>query len=214
MNDQKQSRTQRTRQALFSAGFELMLGRSIEAIPIDELIAVAGVGKGSFFNHFGDKEGFKAAVALQVRSEIESQVGLANEREEDPLARLTGGMREVTRYACLNPKRAVAVLRMTVGATEKDYPLNEGLKTDINACVEAGLLRSEARESGVLFWLGLCTLLMTTVVENSLTERAAAEKLRDIMVMGLSGLGVDSARAEILAADSAERLTKDSELLS
>ena len=121
-------------------------------------------------------------------------------------------MREVTRYACLNPKRAVAVLRMTVGATEKDYPLNEGLKTDINACVEAGLLRSEARESGVLFWLGLCTLLMTTVVENSLTERAAAEKLRDIMVMGLSGLGVDSAQAEILAADSAERLTKDSEL--
>ena len=122
MTDQKQSRTQRTREALLGAGYELMRGRSIEAIPIDELIAVAGVGKGSFFNHFGDKDGFKAAVALQVRSEIETQVGRANEDEQDPLVRLAGGMREVTRYACLNPKRAVAVLRMTVGGYGERLP--------------------------------------------------------------------------------------------
>ena len=71
------------------------------------------------------------------------------------------------------------------------------------------MLRNEARESGVLFWLGLCTLLMTTVVENALTAEAAAGKLREIMLMGLLGLGVGVNQAQELSEKSAERLVAD-----
>ena len=45
-------RAARTRAALIAAGFDLLVERSIDAIPIDDLVAKAGVAKGSFFNHF------------------------------------------------------------------------------------------------------------------------------------------------------------------
>ncbi|MEM6485540.1 MAG: TetR/AcrR family transcriptional regulator [Pseudomonadota bacterium] len=202
----KLSRAERTREALLNAGYDLMLDRSFDAVAIDELIAMAGVGKGSFFNHFGDKEGFKAAVAMQVRGEIEAQVTRANCALSDPLERLAGGMREVVRYAIDNRSRTVAVLRMSVGATERDYPLNEGLRADLDACVAAGLVRPEAKQGGLLYWLGLCTVLMTHFVEHSVPVEESAQKLHDIMFLGLTGLGANEPKAEEISARSAIQL--------
>ena len=64
-------RAARTRAALLDAGLELMVERPIDAIPIDDFIARAGVAKGSFFNHFTDKQSFANAVAAKVRQELE-----------------------------------------------------------------------------------------------------------------------------------------------
>ena len=47
-------RAARTRAALLAAGFDLLVERPIDAIPIDDVVARAGVAKGSFFNHFAD----------------------------------------------------------------------------------------------------------------------------------------------------------------
>ena len=55
-------RAARTRTALLEAGLDLLADRPIDAIAIDELVAAAGVAKGSFFNHFGDKYGFANAI--------------------------------------------------------------------------------------------------------------------------------------------------------
>ena len=43
-------RAERTRAALIAAGFDLLVERPIDGIPIDEIVAKAGVGKGSFFS--------------------------------------------------------------------------------------------------------------------------------------------------------------------
>lgn len=202
------NRAMRTRDALLAAGFDLMAQRSIEAIPIDDLVAKAGVGKGSFFNHFGDKSGFKAALAVQVRGDIETQIALANSKVDDPLERLAGGMREVTDYALVNRKRTIAMLRMTVGATAADNPMNEGVRADLEACVDAKLLRAEARTSGILFWLGACIATMTHVVERKLTRAEAADILRDMLLFGLTGLGATEARSRRVAVQSATLLVE------
>ena len=137
MQNTKSDRAARTRDALLAAGFDLMFDRSVDAIPIDDLVAAAGVGKGSFFNHFGDKEGFKAALAIEVRGEIETKITTANLGVTEPLERLAGGMREVTDYALKNRKRTISMLRMMVGSTGKEYPLNEGVRADIAMCADA-----------------------------------------------------------------------------
>ena len=181
-----------------------MLDRSVDAIPIDDLVAAAGVGKGSFFNHFGDKEGFKAAMAIQVRGEIETKITTANLGVTEPLERLAGGMREVTDYALINRKRTISMLRMMVGSTGKEYPLNEGVRADIVMCVEAKLIRPKSEQTAMLYWLGLCVALITHVVEVDLSREKAAALLSEFILSGLSGLGADTS----VAIDIAERFSR------
>ena len=169
-----------------------MLDRSVDAIPIDDLVAAAGVGKGSFFNHFGDKEGFKAALAIEVRGEIETKITTANLGVTEPLERLAGGMREVTAYALKNRKRTISMMRMMVGSTGKEYPLNEGVRADISMCAGAKLIRAKSEQVAMLYWLGLCVALITHVVEVDLTREKAAEMLSEFVYSGLVGLGADA----------------------
>lgn len=183
-----------------------MLERPIEDIPIDDLVAAAGVGKGSFFNHFGDKDGLKKALAIQVRTEMEKQVTHANSGVTNPLERIAGGMREVTDYALKNRKRTIVALRMSAGATKPDYTLNDGLRGDIEACINAKLVRPTNEQSGILYWLGLCVTLMTYVAENKCQRKEAAAMLHQFLIMGLSGLGANETEAHDIAARSEKRL--------
>ena len=194
-----QNRVNRTRSALLSAGFQLMADRTVDAISIDELVETASVGKGSFFNHFGDKEGFKHAIALELRADIEHRIDVANAHVVDPLEKLAGGMREVANYVLDNKSRTVAMLRVSVGASAEDHPMNKGVRADIEGCIEAGLILDEAGGSGVLYWLGLCVALITKTVECDLSRDEASELLCEIVLLGLRGLGADESAARQVA---------------
>lgn len=182
-------RAARTRAALISAGFELLVERPIDAIPIDDVVAKAGVAKGSFFNHFADKQAFAEAIATEVRLELEEQVTRANAGIADPVKRIAGGMRVGAEFALSNPKRTMVLLRSHASSTARDHPLNKGLVDDMKAACDNGALRPEAQESGVLYWLGLCQVLMTNLVERPLTRAQADRRISEMITLGLSGLG-------------------------
>lgn len=191
-------RSQRTRAALISAGLDLLVDRPIDAIPIDDFVARAGVAKGSFFNHFADKHAFGAAVAAEVRRAVEGEVTRANAGITDPVERIAGGMAVAARLAACEPRRIQVLLRLQVPATRQTDPLNRGLKDDVEAALAQGLLRPEAREAGVLYWLGLCQVLMINLIEIRPAHDEAAQRLGEMLAMGLAGLGVTPERiAEI-----------------
>jgi hypothetical protein len=77
----------------------------------------------------------------------------------------------------------------------RTHPLNRGLAQDIEAACTAGLLRAEAQEAGVLYWLGCCQMLMANIIERKVTADEAACRLRAMLVLGLTGLGVPEDRA-------------------
>lgn len=188
-------RAVRTRSALLAAGYELLAERPIDAIAIDDIVARAGVGKGSFFNHFTDKAGFAAELGAAVRAELELLVGAANAKVSDPVERLAGGMRVALDFALTQRKRCIVMLRGLELSTGIDHHLNQGIRADIAAIAEAGLARPEAVRSGVRFWLGLCQIMQLNAIERALTRRDAAERLREMLVLGLTGLGVPEGRA-------------------
>ncbi|HQV04580.1 MULTISPECIES: TetR/AcrR family transcriptional regulator [unclassified Novosphingobium] len=199
-------RAARTRAALLSAGFELLAQRPIDAIAIDDIVTRAGVAKGSFFNHFSDKHGFANAIGAAVRDEVEQRVGAANAGVTDPAERLAGGMRVAVDYALTERERAIVMLRGLELSTGLDHDLNRGIRADIEALVAAGLARPEAARSGMRFWLGLCNVAMLNVIERQPPRDDAAERLREMLVLGLCGLGVDPLRAQQVADASAARL--------
>lgn len=192
-------RAARTRSALITAGFELLAERPIDAIPIDEVVSKAGVAKGSFFNHFADKQAFAEAIATEVRLELEDQVAQANAGIADPIARIAGGMRVCAHFAISNSKRTAVLLRSHASSTARDHPLNKGLVEDFKAAHANGLLRLEAVGSGVLYWIGLCQALMANLVERQPNPAVADRRISEMIILGLSGLGVSPGAASTLA---------------
>jgi AcrR family transcriptional regulator len=197
---------QRTRTALLAAGFELLVDRPIDAIAIDEVVSRAGVAKGSFFNHFADKQAFGAAVAAEVRTQLEARVATANAEVEDPVARIAGGMCVAAQFALEHPRRTRILLRSQDPPTSPAHPLNRGLREDIEAALSQNHLRSEARNAGLLYWLGLCQVLMANLVETRPTGKQATMLLRKMLMLGLSGLGVSPEHAAALISRSTSGL--------
>lgn len=200
------ARRARTRDALLQAGLQLFAVRSVDAVPIDDIVTAAGVAKGSFFNHFRDKQHFADVIATGIRRELEDMIGQANSGTTDPLERLTSGMMMAVRYALIAPDQTRVMLRSLPPATARDHPLNAGLRRDIEEACAQGLLRQEALDAGLLFWLGSCNMLMANMVERSFSHSQAAQRMEDLMVMALLGLGVSDVRTRELAVRARTKL--------
>ena len=61
-----QEKRARTRAALVTAAKSLFALRSIESITVDEIVAEAGLAKGTFYTHFEDLHALTAAVADEL----------------------------------------------------------------------------------------------------------------------------------------------------
>ena len=112
-------------------------------------------------------------------------------------------------FALSERKRASAMLRGHEWATARRHPLNRGIIEDLDACVAAGLLRPEASAAGLVYWLGVCQLAMINILEERLARPAAAQRLEEILILALNGLGVTPSRATDLAAWTAARLVQN-----
>jgi len=192
-------RAARTRAALIAAGFELLAAKPIDAIAIDEVVARAGVSKGSFFNHFADKHAFAAAIAAEVRLELEDRVRLANHDVTHPVERIANGMRVSAQFAIHNPMRSAVLLRGSEGVTMRSHPLNRGVSQDFDEARRLGLIRPEAGQSGVLYWLGLCQVLMASLLDAPGRGGDTRMRLREMMILGLGGLGIPDSEISELA---------------
>jgi AcrR family transcriptional regulator len=195
-------RAQRTYRALVEAGLDLLAERPIDALSIDEIVGRARVAKGSFFNHFADKSAFGGAIGGEIRVELEERIGLANRNVSDPLARLAGGMRTGLAFALDEPRKTAIMLRNIGQSTLRDQPLNQGVAADMSAAIATRRLRAEAESSGVRFWLGLCQVLMTNAIERRIDRAEGATRLREMLVLGMTGLGLPAAEAATYAAAS------------
>jgi AcrR family transcriptional regulator len=199
-------RAQRTYRALVDAGLELLAERPIDALAIDEIVGRAGVAKGSFFNHFADKPAFGRAIGVEIRAELEQRIGAANADVADPIARLAGGMRTGLAFALDEPRKTAIMIRNAGNSTLRDQPLNQGVAADMNAAVATWRLRAEAQASGVRFWLGLCQVLMANAVERRIDRAEGAVRLQEMLVLGLTGLGLPALDAADYASASADLL--------
>lgn len=199
-------RVARTRSALIAAGFELLAERPIDAIAIDDIVARAGVAKGSFFNHFSDKPGFAQALGNAVRLRLEERVTKANAELADPVLRLAGGLCEAVRFALDERAQAIVMLRGMEAATAPDHALNAGIRADLAGLIAAGLARPEAARGGVRYWLGLCQVAMLDALDRQPEASQLSERVQDLLVLGLAGLGIAEQRARDAAASATARL--------
>lgn len=85
----KAARKTTTRDKIIASGIQAIVAKSFNAVGLNEILADAGVPKGSFYHYFKSKEAFGVAIveqfAAKVAEELRATLGDAS---QSPLSRL------------------------------------------------------------------------------------------------------------------------------
>ena len=189
------------------AGRALFAARPADAVTIDDIVREADVAKGSFYNHFPDRDALVLAVVHEVRQSLEGAVQAANDGVEDPARRIARAVCVYQRFALEDPERARVLLRIQAGAAELEGPRNRGLVEDLTAGIAAGRLQVATLEAAMLFVIGASQSALMRNTRNPSPELAVS-LTQQMCALILKGLGVPSAEAETIAAQSADEIVR------
>lgn len=98
-------RRERTRAKLLESALLVFAEKGPEAAVIDDVIALAGMARGSFYNYFRTNEELLEAVATEISDELLRVIDPVVQLREDPAIRVASGLRltlhAVQRYPLL-----------------------------------------------------------------------------------------------------------------
>jgi AcrR family transcriptional regulator len=197
-------RRARTRAALLKAGRTLLASRDVQGLSVDEIVAAADVAKGSFYNHFTDKDMFAREIGATVRRQAEEAVIEANSGVSDPALRLAQALCVFVRFAIEHRDSAQVLWRLNSGATMADAPVNRGLREEVLLVAKDKTPASLDVETGVLLVMGAFIIAMRHVLEERVVTPPATVAAHMSAGM-LRSLGLPGRRAQQLA----QRATKD-----
>jgi AcrR family transcriptional regulator len=203
----KTGRAQRTREALIRAGRQLFSERAVDAVAIDDIVQAADVAKGSFYNHFTDRDDLVRAVVGEIRAALEARVGEVNAEVEDPARRVARAVCVYQRYALDEPQNARVLVRVHSGFASLSSPLNQGPVEDITSGLASGRFTIATTEAGLLFVMGVTQTAMARTSRDP--QPALATSLaQQVCALILRGLGVPSAEGETIAAQAADEIVR------
>jgi AcrR family transcriptional regulator len=195
----------RTRAALLQAGRTLLAHRDVEGLSVDEIVAAADVAKGSFYNHFADKDVFAREIGAVVRRQAEDAVERANAAIEDPALRLARALSVFVRFAIEHRDSAQVLWRLNSGATMADAPVNRGLREEVRRISKTVPKIDLDLETGVLLVMGTIVISM----RHALEERAVTPPATVAAHMSagmLRALGLSPKRAQLAANQATEAI--------
>jgi AcrR family transcriptional regulator len=163
----------RTRKALLAAGQKLFAAHPADSVTINGIIEAAEVAKGSFYNHFVDKETFANTIYAAVHGELNSEIAAANANESDPPARIARALCLVLRYAQSHPEQLSALLSLA-GRRNADAPLNHGVTADVADGLRLGRFSGFNTETGVLVVLSLIMETVRRIMAGEFEESPSA----------------------------------------
>lgn len=186
-------RREQMRQALIEAAMRLFAKQGVDATTIDEIVSLAGVAKGTFYNYFSDRPDIARAVAASVRHEMNDAVEEANRGITSAAERVSRGVRLFLALVAYNPVRARMLARLHEGAVSMTSYGNEHLMGDLGDGIADGSIRVPSADVA----LHLVVSLGTSGIRYLLDVGAGDEIKRgqgyalSVTTVLLQGLGVD-----------------------
>lgn len=188
-------RRQRTRDRLIAAAMVVLGHRSADASIIDDVIALADVSRGTFYNYFRTNDELLAAVAEEAGNELLRIVDPMLRGHPDPAARVADGVRLVLAVAGAHPQLARFIARTGPAALGAGTLAAEFVPRDVREGIAAG--RFTACDPRLAFDLVTGPVLAAF---HTLQDGAPGRDYADAMAEGvLRALGVPGASARRLA---------------
>ena len=135
------TRRRRTRDRLVESALLVLGRRSADARIIDELTALAGVSRGTFYNYFRTNDELLAAVAEEAGNELMRTVHPITREVTDPAARVATGIRLVLTVASAHPQFARFVARVGPAALGAGSLAAEIVPFDLAEGIASGRFR-------------------------------------------------------------------------
>lgn len=198
MNGQEARRI-RTRERLVETASRLFSQVHPAGVTIDDITRAAGLAKGTFYNHFADKDALALEVRRRVMARADEAVTALNAGFDDAAVRVARGLCHYARLVSADPVQAGLMVRHLPLELTSDSVAVTGVSADIALGISTGRLRAATRESGAIFVIGAGTVLM----QRLLADGAPAFTMlltQQMVSMTLKGLGVAADEAERIAA--------------
>jgi AcrR family transcriptional regulator len=183
-----------SREALLGAAAELMGRRGLPDVSIDEIVARAGVAKGTFYNHFRDKQDIAHHIALGIRHEIRDRIGVLKLRSNDPALHLAIALSLFLGLAVESPQRARMLVTLLSDATDLGAPMNARVRMTLEAGQAGGRFLFPSLEAALILVLGIVAGGVQSILErpqNTVSEDLVLNLVRHALI----GLGLTAAEA-------------------
>lgn len=184
-------RRERTRMRLLESALAVFAQKAPETPMIGDVIAHAGMSRGSFYNYFQTYEELLEAVAVQVGNDLMHIVDPAVCTHDDPLVRLTLALRLLLHSMQRSPVLAAFIARL---GWAEDNRLPEGIQSatrDILEGMRTGVLTVASFRVALDVFLGTFFGAANTLVR----ERVPLSYPEDISACILRALSAEGAHA-------------------
>jgi AcrR family transcriptional regulator len=197
----------RTRAALIGAGRQLFSKRPVDAVSVDDIVQAAEVAKGSFYNHFTDREHLVRAISAEIRASVEDAVDRVNAKEAEPARRLARAVCTYLRYGVDEPEPAAVLVRIHSGPGAMNSPLNRGLVEDITRGLGQGRFTVATLEAAALYVMGVTQAALIRITQEP-SLSLAVSLAQQLCALMLRGLGLPPAEADLIAAQASDEIVR------
>ena len=184
-------RREKMRRRLLESALVVFSEKGPDAPVIDDIIKLAGVSRGSFYNYFTTNEELLEAVAVAISNDIIRIIDPVVREHADPVIRVSLGLRLLLQAVRQSPALAAFISR--VRWPNVDSPL-EGvgyLARDIRAGMESGDFSISAFRVALDVFIGSFFSAANTLTVTDVPDSYPEEITR----MVLLGLGVRATKA-------------------
>jgi AcrR family transcriptional regulator len=202
---------ERTRGELVAAAERLVAQRGLDALSIDEITEEADVAKGTFYTHFQDKDDLAAAMARQIRLDLEERITRMNHGVKDAAMRMANGLATVLDFAIRQPVRARALMRLIPGSVDPETPINAGIRADIVLGQKTKVFQVPSLNAAVVVTLGTAMSAAMRLAETDAPVAAPYDFAADAIAIALAGLGMKPAEAQRLARATMDTRRKETQ---
>ncbi|ALC13209.1 TetR/AcrR family transcriptional regulator, acrAB operon repressor [Sphingopyxis sp. 113P3] len=200
-------RRDRTRQALIDAGQHLIAKSSISAVSIDEIVAEAKVAKGTFYNHFADKDELFNAIVDSVREQVHSRIIEETADLPDPARKVARAFCVGLRYQLDHREQILFLMHSRFSIRPIHDPMDTGIVSYVSEGIASGRFQIPTTEAGVLLVHGLSG----AAYAHSLDEPdpfATIARAQQLTAIILRGLGLSFEEADVIAAQEADTILR------
>jgi AcrR family transcriptional regulator len=188
-------RRERMRLRLLESALVIFSKKGPEASVIDDIIKLAGVSRGSFYNYFKTNEELLEAVAVAVSNDIIRIVDPVVREHADPVIRVALGLRLLLQAVRQSPALAAFIGRLRWPNVDSPLQGVGYLSRDIRAGMESGDFSISAFRVALDVFIGSFFSAANTLTVTNVPD----SYLEEITRMVLLALGVRAAKAARVA---------------
>ena len=193
------------RKKLIDAAYQVMRDKGLEGSTIAEIVERAGVGVGSFYNHFTTKEELAQAVFSSVIEEHGAALEQVARQQPNAAISTCYASRRLIEQAERDRAWASFIIQLEPSMQMLDRLLRDHARVGVQKGVDSGMFRVEDVEFAITAIHALVIAIIRALLEGKITHRAAHRAT----ALPLRMIGVSEDEANRLAGLSMTALRKE-----